>query len=102
MNGSLVSPPPFSWDDWYASVGGRSIHIAEVDAILHEIKEYQYPKFTGKVNPVQTVFENPQSAAALVKKKAFELGADEAGIAEIEAADIYKDRVVNEKFAIVV
>ena len=97
MKGSSTSPPPFSWDDWYASVGGRSIHIAEVDAILHEIKEYQYPKFKGEVNPIQTVFENPQSASALVKKKAFELGADEAGIAEIEATDIYKDRVVTMK-----
>ena len=102
MNGSSTSPPPFSWEDWYASVGGRSIHIAEVDSILHEIREYQYPKFTGDVNPVQAVFKNPQTAAALVKQKAFELGADEAGIAEIEPNDIYKDRVVNEKYAIVV
>src|SRR5580698_1522309 len=102
MKGSSTSPPPFGWDDWYASVGGRSIHIAEVDAILHEIKEYQYPRFKGDVNPSQTVFENIQSAASLVKKKAFELGADEVGIAEIEPTDIYKDRIVNEKFAIVV
>ena len=35
MKGSSTSPPPFGWDDWYASVGGRSIHIAEVAAILH-------------------------------------------------------------------
>ena len=38
MNGSGKSPPPFSWDDWYNSVGGRSIHIAEVDGILHDIR----------------------------------------------------------------
>jgi hypothetical protein len=102
MKGPSTSPPAFGWDEWYASVGGRSIHIAEADAILHEIKEYQYPKFKGCVNPEQTVFESARSAADLVKKKAFELGADEAGIAEIEATDIYKDRVVNEKYAIVV
>ncbi len=97
MKGSPTSPPPFGWDDWYASVGGRSIHIAEVDAILHKIREYQYPKFKGEVNPIKTPFATTGEAAALIKKKAFELGADEAGIAEIEAADINKDRVVSEK-----
>ena len=102
MKGSSTSPPPFGWDDWYASVGGRSIHIAEVDAILHNIREYQYPKFKGEVNPIRTLFSTTEEAAALIKKKAFELGADEAGIAEIEATDIYKDRVVSEKYAIVV
>lgn len=102
MKGSPTSPPPFSWDDWYSSVGGRSIHIAEVDSILHNIKQYQYPKFKGDINPVQTSFESPAAAADAVKKKAFALGADEAGIAEIEPTDIYKDRVVNEKYAIVV
>src|ERR1700728_4032482 len=56
MKGSSTSPPPFGWDDWYASVGGRSIHIAEVDAILHNIREYQYPKFKGDVNPIKTFF----------------------------------------------
>src|ERR1700734_170274 len=102
MKGSSTSPPPFSWDEWYASVGGRSIHITEVDHILHEIKEYQYPKFKGEVNVIPTVFETAEEAAALVKRKALELGADEVGIAEIEPTDIYKDRVINEKYAIVV
>ncbi len=64
MKGSETSPPAFSWDDWYSSVGGRSIHITEVDAILHQIKEYQYPKFTGEVNSQRTVFETPGAAAA--------------------------------------
>ncbi len=73
MKGSPTSPPPFSWDDWYSSIGGRSIHIAEVDAILHEIREYQYPKFKGDTNPRQTVFESPSLAAAAVKQKAFKL-----------------------------
>ena len=54
------------------------------------------PKCKGTVNPAQTVFESAPSAAALIKKKAFELGADEAGIAEIETIDIYKDRIVND------
>jgi epoxyqueuosine reductase len=102
MKGSPTSPPAFKWDDWYASVGGRSIHISEVDAILQEIREHQYPNFTGLVNPEQTVFENAGHASADIKKKAFALGADEVGIAEIEPGDIYKGRVVNEKYAIVV
>src|SRR5260221_1368575 len=102
MKGSETSPPAFNWDDWYSSVGGRSIHIAEVDTILQQIREYQYPKFNGEVNPEQTVFENSAAAAAVIKKKAFESGADEVGIAEIEPTDIYKDRVINEKYAIVV
>lgn len=102
MIGPDHSPPAFSWEDWYRSVGGRTIQINEVDAILREIREYQYPQFNGPVNPVQTSFESPEAAAAAIKKKAFELGADEAGIAEIEPTDIYRNRVVNGKFAIVV
>ena len=102
MNASPLSPPAFSWDDWYASVGGRSINIKEVDSILKEIKEYQYPLFTGAVNPEKVVFNNPQEASDIVKKKAFELGANEVGIAEIEPGDIYKGREVKEKYAIVI
>jgi epoxyqueuosine reductase len=102
LRASEKSPPAFSWDDWYSSVGGRSIQIAEVDSILKEIREYQYPQFNGAVNPHRTVFESPGVAAAVIKKKAMELGADEAGIAEIEATDIYKNRSVTEKYAIVI
>ncbi len=102
MNASHLSPPAFSWDDWYASVGGRSINIKEVDSILKQIKEYQYPLFKGDVNPHKTVFKNPQEASAAIKKKAFELGADEVGVAEIEPEDIYKGREVKEKYAIVI
>lgn len=102
MKGSEMSPPPFGWDAWYSSVGGRTISIASVDAILYNIREYQYPKFTGPVNPERTVFENLAAASGAVKKRALELGADEVGIAEIEPGDIYKDRLVNEKYAIVV
>lgn len=102
MNGALTSPPPFSWDDWYNSVGGRSINIADVNDTLHKIKEYQYPEFIGPVNPQRTTFESDVAAADAVKNKARELGADEVGIALIEPTDIYKDRTVNEKYAIVV
>lgn len=102
MKGSETSPPAFGWDDWYQSVGGRTIHIAEVDAILSQIRDYQYPLFNGEVNLKQTVFDNDAAAASVVKKMGFELGADEMGIAEIEPSDIYRGRTVNEKYAIVV
>jgi len=102
MQASSTSPPAFSWDDWYSSVGGRTIKIVEVDEILYQIREYQYPKFKGALNQQQTVFENIAKASEAVKQKAFALGADEVGIAEIEATDIYKGREVNEKYAIVV
>lgn len=102
MKGSEISPPAFGWDDWYASVGGRTIKIAEVDAILQQIKEYQYPKFKGSVNTQQTFFESTEKASEAIKQKAFALGADEVGVAEIEPSDIYRGREVKEKYAIVV
>lgn len=101
MRNSKNSPPHFHWEEWYESIGGRSIKIKEVDQILTEIREYQYPKFTGKVNPNRTYFESPNQAADSIKKKAFEIGADEVGIALIEPTDIYKGREVKEKYAIV-
>jgi len=102
VNSSATSPPAFNWDEWYRSVGGRSIQIKEADEILKQIREYQYPRFTGEVNHEQVVFDNDALAARAVKQKAFDLGADEAGIAEIEPGDIYKGRQVSEKYAIVV
>src|SRR5690349_7995289 len=102
MVGPLSSPPAFHWDDWYKSVGGRTINIAEVDEYLRQIREYQDPRFNGPVNPDQTIFENALRASSVIKAKAFELGADEAGIAIIEPSDIYKGRQVNERYAIVV
>ncbi|QEC68335.1 hypothetical protein FRZ67_13880 [Panacibacter ginsenosidivorans] len=102
MKGSETSAPAFSWDDWYQSVGGRTISIAEVDNILYQIKEYQYPKFKGEVNPQQTFFQNAAAASEAIKQKAFALGADEVGVAEIEPSDIYKGREIKEKYAIVV
>jgi epoxyqueuosine reductase len=100
--GSSSSPIAFQWDGWYASVGGRSIHIAEVDKYLHQIREFQYPRFTGKVNHQKTLFASNQEASEYIKKIARELGADEVGIALIEPSDIYKGRHVTEPFAIVV
>ncbi len=102
MQAAPTSPPAFRWDDWYLSVGGRTIKISEVDDILQQIKEFQYPNFHGAVNARQTVFESIDEASANIKQKAFALGADEVGIAEIEPADIYQGREVHEKYAIVV
>ncbi len=96
------SPPAFNWDEWYRSTGGRQIQIDEVDAILAEIKEHQYPRFTGEVASKVTRFDSLESAAKAVKQKAFELGADEVGIAAIESSDIYQGREVKESLAIVV
>jgi epoxyqueuosine reductase len=102
MIGPETSPPAFSWDDWYHSVGGRTIKISEVDEILYKIREYQYPRFSGAINYRQTLFESAEEASEAVKVKAFALGADEVGVAEIEPSDIYQGREVNEKYAIVV
>ena len=92
----------FNWDAWYESVGGRSIRIDQVDELLAKIREDQYPRFLGEVNENPTVFERPEDASRIIKEKAFALGADEVGIAEIEASDIYRGREVNETYAIVV
>jgi hypothetical protein len=99
---SPSSPPAFAWEEWYNSIGGRRIKIAEVEEILKQIREAQYPRFTGEVNPHRTVFSNDASASHAIKQKAFELGAGEAGIAAIEPSDIYKGREVKEKYAVVV
>lgn len=102
MKNSEKSPPAFGWDEWYDSVGGRNISIAEADAILDQIRAHQYPRFKGTVNPERTAFASEVSAAEAVKQKAFDLGADEVGIAAIEPGDIYRGREVKEKYAVVV
>ncbi|MCB0795821.1 MAG: hypothetical protein KDB88_13895 [Flavobacteriales bacterium] len=102
MHSASDAPPAFQWDEWYRSVGGRSIQIAEVDEILAEIREHQYPRFTGPVAADRTTFESEASAADALKKKAFALGADEVGVALIEPGDIYQGREVKERFAVVV
>lgn len=96
------SPPAFQWDEWYQSIGGRRIQNHEVDAILKQIRELQYPRFEGPVYPEPVQFDTPSTAAAAVKQKAIALGGDEVGIAEIEPSDIYRGRDVSEKYAIVV
>lgn len=101
MLASQKSPPAFNWDAWYGAVGGRTIKIPEADELLHEIKEGQWPRFDGPIAEEQKQF-SPEEAAALIKAKAFEFGADEAGIALIEGTDIYRGRSIEEKFAIVV
>ena len=95
-------PPAFAWETWYESVGGRSIKIDEVDDMLRQIYDDQYPRFDGKVADQHAAFESPAAAAADVKAKALELGADIVGIAEIEPADVYRGRKVSEKYAIAV
>jgi epoxyqueuosine reductase len=102
IHGSSTSPIAFQWDAWYASVGGRSIHIAEVDEYLKQIRKYQYPRFTGEVNPQKTLFASNQEASQFIKNSARSLGADEVGIAMIETSDVYKGRVILDPFAIVV
>lgn len=102
MNHSESSPAAFHWDEWYSSIGGRRINISEVDHLLHQIKEHQYPSFNGDVQSECVEFPTESEAALTIKKMAFELGADEVGIAKIEPSDIHKGRDVEEKYAVVV
>jgi hypothetical protein len=93
---SQQSPPAFSWDDWYASVGGRSISIDEVNAYLKDIYEDQYKRFEGEPAAQKHIFANEAEAAATIKKKAAEFGGDIVGICEIEPSDIYRGKTVTE------
>lgn len=90
----------FNWDKWYESVGGRTIHIDEVDAYLKQIYEDQYARFTGKVSANKKKFESALHASNHIKGKAKEFGADLVGMCEIELSDVYSGRVVTEKYAI--
>ena len=96
------SPPAFAWDEWYAKVGGRSISIPEADDLLRRIYNDQYPRFEGEVAPTSREFSSPADAAQHLKDKATELGADIVGICEIEPSDVYRGRVVTDKYAIAV
>jgi len=98
----LIAPPPFAWDDWYSLVGGRSIRIEEVDDILRKIYDDQYQRFEGKVADSRVEFDSPVDASQHLKDKAVEFGADIVGICEIEPTDVYRGRVVSEKYAIAV
>lgn len=97
-----ISPPPFNWTEWYASIGGRKIEIPEVNAYLRKIYDDQYLRFDGPINPVKKTFKNPTEASAFIKSKAMEFGADLVGICEIEPSDIYQGKEIHEKYAIAV
>ena len=96
----MTPPPSFAWDDWYALVGGRSIRIEEVDDILRQIYNDQYARFEGEVADSRVEFDSPAEASRHLKDKATEFGADIAGICEIEPTDVYRGRVVTQKYAI--
>jgi ferredoxin len=102
MGTGATSPPAFAWDDWYATVGGRSIRIPEVDDLLRRIYDDQYARFDGEVAAERRIFASPADAARHLKDKAMEFGADIVGICRIEPSDVYRGRVVTEKYAIAV
>jgi ferredoxin len=96
------SPPAFSWEEWYAAVGGRTIQIDEVSAYLKRIFDDQYQRFEGDVAPVQHEFGSLTEASQHLKQKAQEFGADIVGMCEIEPSDVYRGRTVAHKYAIAV
>jgi ferredoxin len=96
------SPPAFSWEKWYAGVGGRTIRIDAVDEYLRQIREDQEPRFCGPVAEHRRDLGSPQGAARHLKEMAAQLGADIVGICEIEPTDVYRGRTVTEKYAIAV
>lgn len=98
----MTSPPPFAWEDWYASVGGRTIAIDEVSALLQRIYDDQYLRFDGPVAPERRAFTSPEDAAHELKARALEFGADIVGICEIEPADVYRSRAMPGKYAVAV
>lgn len=102
LNASADAPPAFAWDEWYAGVGGRTIDIPEVQEYLRKIHEEQVPRFEGPVAERRHEFSSPEEAAAIIKEKAIEFGADIVGICLIEPGDIYRGRTVSEKYAIAV
>jgi ferredoxin len=99
---SATSPPPFSWEEWYAQVGGRSIHIDKVDEYLKVIHEDQYKRFEGEVAAERHAFASPEAAAEHLKAKAIEFGADAVGICVIEPSDVYRGKTVTESYAVAV
>ena len=102
MDAASLSPPPFAWEAWYAGVGGRTLNIPAVQEYLRRIFEEQYPLFDGPVAPTRHCFASADEAAATIKAKALEFGADIVGICRIEPQDIYQGRTVTERYAIAV
>ena len=95
-------PPAFAWEDWYASIGGRTIKVDQVDRYLRQIFEEQYPRCDGPIAPEPHPFESPQHAADHLKHKALEFGGDIVGICEIEPSDVYQGRAVTHRYAIAI
>jgi epoxyqueuosine reductase QueG len=102
MTPDTSSVPAFAWEQWYAAVGGRTIRIPEVDEYLSKIYDDQYKRFEGEVAPSRREFASPEDAAAHLKKKAQELGADIVGVCEIEPSDVYRGRTVTDRYAVAV
>jgi ferredoxin len=102
VDAAADAPPAFNWDDWYAGIGGRSPMIPEVMELRQSIVEEQYPRFEGEVAAERVEFASPEAAAAAIKAKAAELGADIVGICDIGPEDIYRGKVVTERHAIAV
>ena len=100
MKASDTSPPNFKWEDWYAGIGGRTIDIPEADEYLRKIWEEQFPQFEGDCADEKHPFPTSLEAAAYIKEKALEFGADIVGICTIEPSDMYKGRGIDEKYAI--
>lgn len=100
QSGLPTSPPAFNWDLWYGAIGGRKISIPEANSILQQIYEDQYQRFDGEVNPQRTDLGTPEEAAARIKAKAAEFGADICGICVLEPSDIYRGKTVTETHAI--
>jgi epoxyqueuosine reductase QueG len=97
-----MNPPPFAWDAWYESVGGRSIQIDQVSEYLRLIYQEQEPRFTGPVATERRAFATPADAASHLKERARAFGADIVGICEIEPDDVYRGRTVEGKYAVAV
>lgn len=97
-----MTPPPFQWDAWYASIGGRSAPVEEVAEYLRKIREEQEPRFDGPVAPIAREFASPAEAAAHLKAAARANGADLVGICCVEASDLYRGRRSPGRFAVAV
>lgn len=97
-----TAPPAFDWNEWYESVGGRSIDIPEVQDYMHRIHTVQVPLFDGPTADHRHTFASANEASALIKETARSYGADLVGVCEIESTDIYRGRTVDEHFAIAV
>ena len=73
--------PAFSWDEWYARVGGRSIRIDAVDEYLREIREDAVPALRrpGRAGAAR-VRERGGGRRATSRRRRAQLGADIVGI----------------------